>query len=105
MSTVEVGPGVCRPRSEGPGKPPDPRTVNTIAMMAGVTSSVAGLEGDERCEKSEGVTDISGCRHSRFPVHVGNHTSMSLPKTMGWPSLVSTCWHALCIRLLIVSAL
>lgn len=79
MSTVEVGPGVCRSRSKGPTKPPDPGTVNTIAMMAGITSSMAALEGDERYEKSEGVKDISGCRHSRFPVHVGNQTWMSSP--------------------------
>ena len=79
MSTVGVGPGVCRSRSEGPGKPPDPGTVNSIALMAGVTSSMAGLEGDESCEKSEGVKDSSGCCHSRFPVHVGSQTSMSLP--------------------------
>ncbi len=79
MSTVEVGPGVCRSRSKGPTKPPDPGTVNTIAMMAGITSSMAGLEGDERCEKSEGVKDSSGCCHSSSHVHAGNHTSMSLP--------------------------
>ena len=105
MSAVEVGPGVCRSRSEGPGKPPEPGTVNTIAMMAGVTSSMAGLQGDERCENPEGVKAISGCGHSRFHVEVGSHTSMSLPKSMGRPSLVSTWWHALCIRFIIVFAL
>ena len=80
MSTVDGAPaGRCRPRCEGPGNPPDPGTVNTIAMMAGITGSMAGLEGDERCEKSEGVKDSSGCCHSRSHVHAGNHTSMSLP--------------------------
>ena len=64
---------------QSPTKRPDPGTVNTIAMMAGITSSMAGLEGDERCEKSEGVKDSSGCCHSRSHVHAGNHTSMSLP--------------------------
>ena len=88
MSTVEVGPGVCRPRSEGPGTPPEPGTVNSIGLMAGVTSSMAGLEGDELCENSEGVKDVFVCGHSRFPVHVGSHTSKSLPKAMGRRSLM-----------------
>ena len=39
----------------------------------------AGLEGDGRCEKSEGVKESSGCCYSRFPVHVGNQTWMSSP--------------------------